>query len=229
MSIKEGKDYILLVWKAPETRKRHVVGQLSKNGQYEFSYLSSVDEAIKEGFELVIPFSDIEITYKSDKLFSIFSSRLPDRKRRGIEEILKRYDLTEYDEYKLLKRSGARLPIDGLEFVDPIPEEGDASRRFYIAGPRYYIGCQGTTCDQSINIDINEELKIVQQPDNKYDPNALQILNKKCELLGYIPRHFSETICKRLHNGYKYKCKVIEINKNTNCNECIEVILDIFK
>lgn len=229
MSIKDGKDYILLVWKAPETRKRHVVGQLSKNGQYEFSYLPSVDEAIKEGFELVIPFSDTKITYKSDKLFSIFSSRLPDRKRRGIEEILKKYDLTEYDEYKLLKRSGARLPIDSLEFVDPIPEEGDVSRRFYIAGPRYYIGCQGTTCDQSINLEINEELKIVPQPDNKHDPNALKILNKMCELLGYIPRHFSEAVCKRLYNGYKYKCEVIEVNKNANCNECIEVILDIFK
>jgi hypothetical protein len=31
--------------------------------------------------------------------------------------------LKEFDEYKLLKRSGARLPIDSLEFIEPILEE----------------------------------------------------------------------------------------------------------
>jgi len=35
MSIKDGKDYIYLVWKETETRRQYIVGQLSKNGQFE--------------------------------------------------------------------------------------------------------------------------------------------------------------------------------------------------
>ncbi len=119
MSRKDRRDYIYLIWKEPSTKRNYIVGQLSKNRQYEFSYGHEVAEAIKKGFELLIPFDDINKVYKSDTLFPIFSSRLPDKKRRGIEKILSKYGLQRYDEYKLLKRSGARLPIDSLEFIDP--------------------------------------------------------------------------------------------------------------
>lgn len=123
MSIKCGRDYIYLVWKDIKTRKQYIVGQLSKNGQFEFSYGFEVKEAIKNGFKVLIPFGDINKVYKSDILFPAFSSRLPDMKRKGIEKILSKYGLEEYDSYKLLKRSGAKLPIDNLEFIDPILDE----------------------------------------------------------------------------------------------------------
>ena len=55
--------------------------------------------------------------YRSEELFPAFSSRLPDRKRKDIDKILKKYNLDEYDTYELLKRSGAKLPIDNLQFV----------------------------------------------------------------------------------------------------------------
>ena len=53
--------------------------------------------------------------YKDDRLFTIFTSRLPDRKRKNNQEILDKYGLNEYDAYMLLKRSGVRLPIDNLD------------------------------------------------------------------------------------------------------------------
>lgn len=119
MSKKDGRDYLYLIWKEPISSRNYIVGQLSKNSQYEFFYEYEVDEAIEKGFKLLIPFDSIDKVYKSDTLFPIFSSRLPDPKRRGIEKILEKYGLEEFDEYKLLKRSGARLPIDNLEFIDP--------------------------------------------------------------------------------------------------------------
>jgi len=138
VSEKVGRDYIYLIWKEPNTRRNYIVGQLSKNGQYEFSYGHEVKEAIDNGFELLIPFGDINKVYKSDMLFPAFSSRLPDKKRRGIEKILLKYELQEYDEFELLKRSGARLPIDSLEFIEPIPEEynGIIKRTFYMGRAR---------------------------------------------------------------------------------------------
>lgn len=48
MSIKDGRDYIYLIWKEVETRRQYTVGQLSKNGQYEFNYGFEVDAAIKK-------------------------------------------------------------------------------------------------------------------------------------------------------------------------------------
>ena len=56
-------------------------------------------------------------------LFPVFASRLPDRKREDIDKILQKYGLKEFDEYELLKKSGARLPIDNLEFIVPHMEK----------------------------------------------------------------------------------------------------------
>ena len=120
MSVKDGRDYLLLIWKEPKSRRRYLVGELSKNGQFEFTYNNEVHKAIEDGFELLIAFPEIDKLYKSDKLFPVFASRLPDPKRKGIEAILNKYGLAEYDAYKLLKRSGARLPIDNLEFINSI-------------------------------------------------------------------------------------------------------------
>ena len=120
MSTKYGKDYIYLVWKEIKTGRQYIVGQLSKNGQFEFNYGFEVKQAIEKGFKLLISFEDIDKVYKSGILFPVFSSRLPDKKRIGINKILLKYGMDEFDDYRLLKRSGARLPIDNLEFIDPI-------------------------------------------------------------------------------------------------------------
>ena len=69
MSIKDGRDYLLLVWKEPKTRRCYTIGELSKNGQFEFSYGYEVREAIDAGFKLLIAFPDIEKVYKNDILY----------------------------------------------------------------------------------------------------------------------------------------------------------------
>ncbi|KAK2322454.1 DNA-binding protein, partial [Clostridioides difficile] len=68
-----------------------------KNGLYEFSYEYEIDEAIKAGFNALISFDDISKTYYSEDLFSPFASRLPDKKRKDINKILDKYDMSEYD------------------------------------------------------------------------------------------------------------------------------------
>ena len=58
MSKKNEKDYLYLIWKAEKNGKRYIVGQLAKNGEYEFRYYEKeIREAIKEGFE---PFFALE-------------------------------------------------------------------------------------------------------------------------------------------------------------------------
>lgn len=85
MRFKDGKDYLYLVWKSGKTGRQYIVGQLTKNSQYEFRYCDEVENAIKDGFEPLLCFSDLNRQYEDEKLFSVFSSRLPDKN----EKILK--------------------------------------------------------------------------------------------------------------------------------------------
>lgn len=231
MSVKNGKDYLYLVWKDNETRRLFTVGQLSRNGQYEFEYGFEVQEAISKGFNLLLSFPNLDTVYVCEKLFPVFASRLPDRKRKGIEKILSKYGMDEYDEYTLLKRSGASLPIDNLQFIDPILPDGDipVKRIFWISGVRHYLGCEGVDCNKSVDCEVNEVLCLEREPSNPKDKFAIKVLNSKHTLIGYIPRYYAESVSARLEKGEKYFCKVYEVRKENHCNECIKVELVLKK
>ena len=161
-------------------------------------------------------------------MFPVFSSRLPDRRRKGIEKILEKYGLTEFDKYELLKKSGARLPIDTYEFIDPIfPEEETVQRDFYVMGIRHYAPCNGENCSDLTGIEIGDHLFFEEEPTNEHDPLAIRVINKNGDHLGYVPRYYNEEIINRLHKGMTYSCMVIEVNLNVadNCSECIKVQL----
>lgn len=177
MSVKDGKDYLYLIWKSEKSRKQYIVGQLTKNCQFEFKYCEEVQSAIDDGFVPLLCFPDINRLYKDEKLFPIFASRLPDKKRKDIHDILGKYGLKDYDEYMLLKRSGARLPIDSLEFIDPIFDmKEDTTRIFFMAGVRHYLKCSGNNCADAVEVTRGDQVNLKREPDNAYDHNAVQML-----------------------------------------------------
>lgn len=231
MSIKDGRDYLLLVWKEPKTKRRYIVGELSKNGQFEFLYKYEVEKAILGGFELLIAFPEREKVYKNEELFPVFASRLPDPKRKGIEAILAKYGLEEYDAYKFLEKSGARLPIDNLEFIDPIFnfDSGKIVRNFFIAGTGFCLGCLGEHCDNSIEVKLHEELILMPEPENEHDRYAIKIINSAGNSLGYLPRYHTEGVSQLIEKDTIITCRVIEVNRNDKCLECIKVELTIEK
>lgn len=121
MSKINDKDYIYLIWKDYKTGQRYVVGELSKNGKYEFKYrVEDIDNAVENGFTPLIAFPIINEVYENYDIFPAFSSRLPDKRRKDVKEILSKYKLEKYDAFELLKKSGGKLPTDSLEFIDPI-------------------------------------------------------------------------------------------------------------
>ena len=113
------RDLVYLVWTDVKTGNKYKVAELYKeNNKYYFKYiLENVKKAQKNGFELLIAFPQINATYENPELFAVFSARLPEPTRPDIKEILETYDMTKYDEFELLKRSGAKLPTDNYEFV----------------------------------------------------------------------------------------------------------------
>lgn len=92
MSLKDGRDYLYLIWKEQESKRRYTVAELSKNAKYRFQYGHEIKLAMLAGFEPLIAFPDIDKIYESEALFSVFASRLPDPKRKGIDKILKKYN-----------------------------------------------------------------------------------------------------------------------------------------
>lgn len=113
------KDVLYLVWTNVNTGRKYKVAELyKKDKMYYFKYiLDNVKKAQEDGFELLIAFPQINATYENSQLFAVFSSRLPDENRPEIKKILETYGMREYDEFELLKRSGAKLPTDSYEFV----------------------------------------------------------------------------------------------------------------
>lgn len=130
----------------------------------------------------------------------------------------------------LLKRSGARLPIDHFEFIDPIMNvDENIERKFFIAGVRHYIGCDGDNCEKSIPVTRGDEIVLRREPGNRYDDNAVQMLDVSGHLLGYIPRYYSEGVSGMIDSNKKITCHVSYVDHKKNCNECIRVILKCFK
>lgn len=113
------KDIVYLVWKDIKTGNKYRIGELyKKDNTFYFKYIvDNVKKAQKDGFNLLIAFPQINALYDNPKLFANFAARLPEPTRPEIKEILATYGMTEYDEFELLKRSGAKLPTDNYEFV----------------------------------------------------------------------------------------------------------------
>ncbi|MEF2918887.1 MAG: HIRAN domain-containing protein [Acutalibacteraceae bacterium] len=222
MSRKNGRDYLYLIWKHPETRRHYIVGILSKNGVFEFEYGPEFSLAKTAGFNGIEAFKEIDKKYQSEKLFPVFASRLPDRKRRDIDKILQKYNLDEYDEYLLLKKSGAKLPIDAFQFVDPIlADEYPVSRNFNIAGVRYYLPCNGKDCTKQTSVDVDEHLYLSPELSNEHDPNAVVVYNSKKEKIGYIPRYYAKPIQQMIKENRKITCIVTDVNKNNTYSQCL--------
>lgn len=115
--MKKKSEEIYLIWNNEKKKKKLIVGTLVKEKKYRFYYSHQILRAITEGFEPLLSFPCIYKEYESDVVFPVFSSRLPDKKRKGIDKILKKYNIEEYNEFEMLKKGGAKLPIDDIEFM----------------------------------------------------------------------------------------------------------------
>lgn len=228
MAKRDGLDYIYVIWQDTESRNNYVIGTLTRNGHYEFAYGMEVEQALARGFTPLVSFPELDQNYQSETVFPAFACRLPDRKRRGIEDILRKYGLTEFDEFEFLKKSGARLPTDTLSFVDPIfDEEETVERSFFVAGIRHYLECRGCDCASAPGFAEGDQLRLVPEPDNTHDRHAVKIMSQSGEMLGYLPRYYSEAISDRLNKGVNYRCEVVEHCRQQPCSECMKVRLQM--
>ncbi len=108
---------LFLKWEKDE--EVFVLGKLSKK---ENKYFFEVDKedfknAIRNGCIGIPGFKLGETHFESDELFKFFKNRIISEDREDIKEILKKYNLEEYDDMKLLKVTKAELNGDNY-FVE---------------------------------------------------------------------------------------------------------------
>jgi hypothetical protein len=225
------ENIVWVYWKDPDSRQRFRIGQIEKNEMYTFRYETDLRDMVTKGFKPFFPFINVEEIYKSQELFSVFASRLPDPKRKDIGLILKKYGLNEYDSFELLKKSGGRSPIDTLEFIEPIDlSEHFIRREVYVAGVSHGDLCDGRKCNHICDLTELDYLDLAPEPTNHFDEYAVEICKDKVKI-GYVPVYYSQAIFTALLNDRDVSCRILELNisvnpaleESLNCQECIKV------
>jgi len=213
---------LLVVWQDIKTRHKHPIGELTKGNGFVFQY--NVDELQKSRLNYLTAFPDSKKAYHSKCLFPAFSSRLPDKRRSDMKEILSSYKMDSYDEFELLKRSGGKLPTDFLEFVEPIVlSDKIIKRQFYIAG---------TTCNENkeaiMSLKPQMTLQYQLEPENEIDKDAIQILTQG-KVIGYIPTYFSKDVTDAVNSGRVIQIRVLDVKSTPveNLHELVKVELVI--
>jgi hypothetical protein len=202
---------LYLIWRDPESRAQHKVGELSFDGfQYCFQYDSSgVASARSRGFVLLPAFPDENKRYESVELFPTLVHRLPDAKRPDYGAVSNRFGLKPgMHPFQVLRRTGGRLATDQLSFEEaPQQTSGGQTFQCYVAGWRFYDG-------ESTLPELGPGTRVVLERDttNRHDANAVAVFSTNGRKLGYIPAYHSELTASALAAGRQVRASIVQIN-----------------
>ena len=147
-------DRLCVLWTDREGQ-RWDIGELwrSPEGDYAFGYrLDLLRQAKEAGFRLLPEFPDprgLDAPYRSARLFSTFSQRVPSPKRADYKQMLEAWGVESKDPLEILSRSGGVLHTDRLELAAYRPPDGD--RSLGSAGDAGLVreGSHGDPCDET--------------------------------------------------------------------------------
>ncbi|MGI8170375.1 HIRAN domain-containing protein [Enterococcus lactis] len=188
---------LCLLWQNTETRSWYHVGNLiqKEDSTFSFSYEHrnkerGLEEALEVGYLSHPAFPDLFKTYYSEKLFSAFSRRLPNRSRKDYEYFFEIFDkMEETNSFDLLELTGGSLHTDSYEFVKPILKKGGLFEiDCFLRGWRHYNS-------EDVILSNKTKLFLEAEDENKFDNNAVCVLktpdNKK---IGYVPAFYSSFV-----------------------------------
>ena len=92
-------------------------------------------------------------------------------------------------------------------------------KKFFIAGVQHHEL-------HEVIEDLNEgdELDLICEPDNKFDPNAIRI-EIEDTMLGYVPKKFSAEVSAALEVGHDLECKITKLTPSAKPWEQCEVAI----
>lgn len=187
--------HLFVSWRDP-TGSIHPVGRLVRrlgvDGEsYRFAYLKMAE--LLEEFEPLPGLPDLHRLYKSTRLFPVFANRVMPRSRPDFDLLASRVHLGgDADPFEVLARSGGRRLTDRIEVFAP-PErtaEGDSNVLFLVRGIRHVPGAEEAVAELA----VGDQLAVVDQPDNQFNPRAMVMRVSDGRHIGWIPDYLVEHI-----------------------------------
>lgn len=96
-----------------------------------------------------------------------------------------------------------------------------------MAGIRHNSTCEGLSCNRLPELELGDALVLVSEPENEFDRYAIRVHTTQGEMLGYVPRYYSEGVSARLSRGMTYACEVVEIHRARDCENCLKARIKI--
>jgi hypothetical protein len=157
----------------------------ARPGQYAFAYLRRAAE--REDFVPLLGFPERDRVYERPYLFPLFAERVMSPRRPDRPQYLSTLNLTEdATPLEVLTHSGGHRPGDSIELV-PMPAiRGSATEAlFMVHGVRYR---EAGVSERISHLSRGETLRLVNEPTNAHDPQAVGVQDTQGTLLGYVPR-----------------------------------------
>lgn len=178
---------LFVVWQNRETRRFVQVAHLDiqADGQYVFEYEPDADDV--PGFDGFAAFPDLHHRYRSDRLFPFFTNRVLSPRRPEYETYLDALGITEDEQapVELLARSGGTRATDTVHIVPEPRTEPDGREvlLFLASGTRHLEAAS----ERISRLSTGDELVLRPEPDNRVNPDALQLDNSTGEPVGWVP------------------------------------------
>lgn len=197
---------LFLAWQDPKTRLWFPIGKLNYDGEYyQFIYTQGAKKAQAESqFQPLISFPNLDKIYQSPALFPLFSNRLMPRSRPSYKNYIEWLNIPENEDepITILARSGGQKATDTFEmFAKPeLDQNGHYQIQFFARGVRYF---PESSIERVNDLQEDEPLFLVHDPENKYDPFALLIQTEDHYNIGYCPRYLTKDIYKLMQKSYQ--------------------------
>jgi hypothetical protein len=213
---------LVLAWQAPDgvdDRRRWQVGQIDRGGgdSIAFRYFAgaefeaanagrTVEDMRRQGFVTFPAFEYHPGKVFSDQVMETFERRLPPKSRSDFGRYLEYFSIEPSQAptgLTLFALTEARLPSDGFSLVDPLDYDMPSGEMpFEIAGFRHVA--------KGISPQVGQELRLVSEPGNEHDANAVQVLLGD-RLLGYVNRIQAPVVGQWMKSRH-LECVVLRFN-----------------
>lgn len=188
-----GFSKLLVNWKSPNNENFPVATLELLEGKYHFKYNKRVvEEAENDGFSPFVGLSNVDQTYSSDKLFSIFDRRIPNKERNVFKKFMEDHDLdtSKHIEWSYLAITKGTLATDSISFIVPAV--------YFNEKETLYLGCEiagwSYTRETVGDLDLKNKIAVVSEEENKFDAEAisLALIERNNLKLGYIPKPYNQ-------------------------------------
>lgn len=188
--------HLFVSWRDPDSGSIHPVGRLVRRvsaagERFTFAYLKLAQNL--SGFEPLPGLPDLYHRYDSPRLFPVFANRMMPRSRPEFDMLAARVDLSgDADPFEVLARAGGRRATDRIEvFLGPErTAEGHSRVLLFARGIRHVAGA----ADAVSSLHPGDELALVDDPDNIYNPRAIVLRVSDGQPVGWIPDYLVEHV-----------------------------------